>query len=103
MKTINQTRIGKFLSDHNLGYLLSGVADMPPSVPLLVWLNDAVQDDNTMSAKHKQVFGDLCRAELEDIEKKKNDHSREPIRREGNADRRRRGSLLSGLVNLIMF
>ena len=100
MKTIKQTRIGKFLSDHNLGYLLAGVADMPPSVPLLVWLNDAVQDDDTLKVKHKQTFGDLCRAELDDIEKKKNDCSRNAPMKD-NDHRRRRGFVLGMLSTMI--
>ena len=101
MKTIKTTPIAKFLTDHNLNHLLAGVADMPPSVPLLVWLNDAVQDDDTLKAKHKQAFGDLCRAELDVIEKKKTDHSREAVNREENDKRRRRGFVLGMLGTMI--
>lgn len=103
MKTIRKTRIGKFLADHNFGYLFAGVADMPPSVPLLTWLNDAVQENPMLKAKHKQTFSNLCRAELDAIEKQKSDHSRGPVRRDENTDHRRRGNLLSGMVNLVMF
>lgn len=101
MKTIKQTRIGKFLSDHNLGYLLSGVADMPPSVPLLTWLKDAVQDEGTLKPKHKQSFTDLFRMELESLDEKKTDLSREAAKRKAHEKRRRRGFVLGMLSTMI--
>lgn len=106
MKTIKNTRIGKFLSDKNLGHLLAGVADMPPSVPLLTWLHDAVQEDDMLKAKEKHAFRDLCRAELEAVRNNKVDRSREPKKWHDSTDQRKEGkrkaNFFSG-IHLTMF
>ncbi len=98
MKTIKSTPISKFLTTHNLTHLLVGVADMPPSVPLLVWLNDAVQDDITLGKADKKKFAELCKREQEITNQKKPDR---PAAKKNDDAKRRRGFLLGMLGTMI--
>ena len=76
MKPLKETRIVKFLTDKNLGYLLEGVGDLVPPVRLLERIKDiALGEHGHLDEEEKKQFMEMYKLDLEAYEKENDDRA----------------------------
>ncbi len=69
MKPLKETRIGKFLTDKNLGHVLEGVGGLVPSVRLLKRIKEIVLGDATiLDEEDRKQFIEIYKLDLEALD-----------------------------------
>ena len=69
MKPLKETRVGKFLTDKNLGHLLEELGDLVPGVRVLGKIKDLVLGDSTLlDEESRKQFIELYRLDLEALD-----------------------------------
>ena len=76
MKPLKETRIGKFLTDKNLGYLLEGVADVVPPLRLLERIKEiALGEKGHLNDEEKRQFMEVYKLDLEALDRENEDRA----------------------------
>ena len=76
MKPLKDTRIGKFLTDKNFGYVLEGVADLVPPVRLLERIKDiALGEKGHLNEEEKKQFMEMYKLDLEALDREYEDRA----------------------------
>ena len=70
MKSLKETKIGKFLSGKGLDHLLEGAGDLVPGARILDRIKDAVLGDpDRLSEEDKKQFMEMYKLNLEELDK----------------------------------